>query len=131
MGQQQLLLIVLGVIIVGIAIWAGIALFSAHAVAANKDAIITDLEDLEQDVAAYSMRQQILGGGGGSINGYSIKSSGPWGTGNPNATYTVQILAREALVIGTSKTVTGAFVLIVFDTSGKLILGPLSNGYGG
>ena len=39
MGQQQLLLIVLGVIIVGVAIVAGIGLFNAGAEDAAKDEI--------------------------------------------------------------------------------------------
>ena len=46
MGQQQLLLIILGVIIVGIAIAVGIAMFSSGSVQANKDAIINDMNNL-------------------------------------------------------------------------------------
>ena len=37
MGQQQLLLIILGVIIVGIAIAVGLSLFSAQSIQSNKD----------------------------------------------------------------------------------------------
>jgi hypothetical protein len=39
MGQQQLLLIILGVIIVGIAIAVGLQLFQAGSVGANSDAV--------------------------------------------------------------------------------------------
>ena len=46
MGQQQLLLIVLGVIIVGIAVVVGINLFNANATNANRDAVVSDLNNL-------------------------------------------------------------------------------------
>jgi hypothetical protein len=39
MGQQQLLLIILGVIIVGIAIAVGLQLFQSGSIGANQDAI--------------------------------------------------------------------------------------------
>ena len=43
MGQQQLLLIILGVIIVGIAIAVGISQFGAHSTQANKDGVTASL----------------------------------------------------------------------------------------
>ena len=43
MGQQQLLLIVLSVIIVGIAVAVGITTFQSNAVEANRQAVISDL----------------------------------------------------------------------------------------
>ena len=46
MGQQQLLLIVLGVIIVGIAVVVGINVFTASAASSNRDAITSDLTNL-------------------------------------------------------------------------------------
>lgn len=42
MGQQQLLLIVLGVIVVGIAVVVGINLFNANAESSAKDTIISE-----------------------------------------------------------------------------------------
>ena len=42
MGQQQLLLIVLGVIIVGIAVVVGINLFNANAEESAKDTIVSE-----------------------------------------------------------------------------------------
>ncbi len=46
MGQQQLLLIVLGVIIVGIAVVVGINLFNANAEEAAKDGVVSDCTNL-------------------------------------------------------------------------------------
>ncbi len=42
MGQQQLLLIILGVIIVGIAVAVGITMFQDNAVDQNRSAVIAD-----------------------------------------------------------------------------------------
>jgi len=46
MGQQQLLLIVLSVIIVGIAVVVGINMFSASAASSNLEAVSNDLLNL-------------------------------------------------------------------------------------
>ncbi|GAF89020.1 unnamed protein product, partial [marine sediment metagenome] len=43
MGQQQLLLIVLGVIIVGIAVVAGISMFTSGAAQANLEGVVSDM----------------------------------------------------------------------------------------
>jgi len=43
MGQQQLLLIVLGIIVVGVSILIGSALFNANFESANRDEIISDM----------------------------------------------------------------------------------------
>ena len=46
MGQQQLFLIILGVIIVGIAIAVGLSLFTAQSIQSSRDAIINYLDNL-------------------------------------------------------------------------------------
>ncbi len=72
MGQQQLLIIILGIIIVGIALAVGISLFSASAIQANKDAIINDLNNLAANAYQYSVRPSSMGGGNGMYNRYKI-----------------------------------------------------------
>jgi hypothetical protein len=87
MGQQQLLLIILGVIIVGIAIAVGLSMFTAQSVGANKDAIISDLTNLAANAYQYRIRPSAMGGGGGSTYaGYSIPSTL---ASNENATYSI------------------------------------------
>ncbi len=72
MGQQQLLLIVLGVIVVGIAIVVGINLFNASAVSANRDAVISDLNNLAALSMSYYKKPTSMGGGGNSFTGFAI-----------------------------------------------------------
>lgn len=74
MGQQQLLLIILGVIIVGIAIAVGLSLFSAQSIQANKDAIINDLNNIAAHAYQYKIRPASMAGGEGSYTGYKLPS---------------------------------------------------------
>ncbi len=86
MGQQQLLLIVLGVIIVGIAIVVGINLFNANSVSANRDAVISDLNNIGAMAHQYYMKPTSMGGGGNSFANFNIPSG--FST-TPNGTYSI------------------------------------------
>jgi len=68
MGQQQLLLIILGVIVVGIAVAVGITMFSDSAISANRDALTNDLVNLASRAQQFYRRPTSLGGGGNSFN---------------------------------------------------------------
>ncbi|MCS7081678.1 MAG: hypothetical protein N2561_09800 [Bacteroidetes bacterium] len=72
MGQQQLLLLVLGTVIVGTAIVVGIQAFSANAKKANQDAMLQDLLRLATDAQAWVKKPTEFGGGGGRWNGLTI-----------------------------------------------------------
>jgi hypothetical protein len=67
MGQQQLLLIVLSVIIVGIAVIVGINMFNDQAASSNLDAITADLVNLASRAQQHFRRPTAMGGGGGSF----------------------------------------------------------------
>ncbi len=69
MGQQQLLLIILAVVIVGVAIAVGIVLFKDNATQSNRDAVTTDLINLAARAQQYYRRPSTLGGGQGSFAG--------------------------------------------------------------
>jgi hypothetical protein len=69
MGQQQLLLIVLGVIIVGIAIVVGINLFNANAEESAKDTLVSEGTNLGALAQQYYKKPGALGGGGNSFDG--------------------------------------------------------------
>ncbi len=72
MGQQQLLLIALGVIVVGIAVVVGMDQFSTSAVEANRDAIISDLNFLSVAAQAYYKKPASYGGGNNSFKGWEV-----------------------------------------------------------
>ncbi len=75
MGQQQLLLIVLGIIVVGIAASVGINLFSSSATEINRDLIISVVMSLSSDIQAYYQKETQFGGGGGSYKGWNVPKS--------------------------------------------------------
>ena len=68
MGQQQLLLIILGVIVVGIAVVVGISMFQDNAISANRDALINDLIYLGGRAQQQWIRPRALGGCQGDWN---------------------------------------------------------------
>ena len=74
MGQQQLLLIILGVILVGIAVAVGITMFKDSAVSANRDAVTNDLVNLASRAQQYYRRPKTSGGGGGSFTKLTVGS---------------------------------------------------------
>jgi hypothetical protein len=70
MGQQQLLLIVLGVIVVGIAVVVGINLFNANAETSAQDSIVSQGTNMGALAQQYYKKPVAMGGGGSSfING--------------------------------------------------------------
>ncbi|HLE32199.1 MAG TPA: hypothetical protein VJB38_06300 [Bacteroidota bacterium] len=119
MGQQQLLLIILGVIIVGIAIAVGLSMFTAQSVGANRDAIISDLTNLAASAYQYRIRPTTMGGGGGSYSGYAIA---PSLVSNENGSYTVATAGTATAIgfTGTSAQYTTDSVTGTYGADGKL-----------
>jgi len=79
MGQQQLLLIVLGVIIVGIAVVVGINLFNANAEESTKDGVVSDCTNLGAMAQQYYKKPTSMGGGGNSFVGWVLPGEGVQG----------------------------------------------------
>ena len=101
MGQQQLLLLVLGAIIVGLSIVVGINLFSQGALKANEDAVRQDILTMMSRAEEFYRKPEMLGGGGKDFTnldgfsdlGYRYNSDGSAVSGtaytNDNGTYTL------------------------------------------
>ncbi len=105
MGQQQLLLIILGVIVVGIAVAVGITMFKDNAVSSNRDAVTNDLVNLAARAQQYYRRPTALGGGQGTFAGLTADATGlkkltsmPNGT-NANGTYTISTAGTSTQVV--------------------------------
>jgi len=73
MGTQQILLIVLSVIIVGVAIAVGISMFNSQAYNSNKTAIASDAQSFAAQVVQYYKTPQSQGGFG---NGTATDEAG-------------------------------------------------------
>lgn len=72
MGQQQLLLVILVTIIVGIATVVAINTFGAAADSANLDAVRQDVAQIAAAAQGYYMKPAMLGGGGRSFTGITF-----------------------------------------------------------
>ena len=104
MGQQQLLLIILGVIIVGIAVAVGITMFQDNAVSASRDAVTNDLVQLAAKAQQNYRKPASLGGGGNSFASLTADAAGMLVlvstafSDNDNGTYTISTAGDAASV---------------------------------
>lgn len=74
MGTQQILLIALGVVLVGIAVIVGISLSQASFADQIKDMAIKQMHEVGAMANAYRSRPTDIGGGGGSYKGFKLAS---------------------------------------------------------
>ena len=121
MGQQQLLLVILVTIIVGIATVVAINTFSSAADSANLDAVRQDLAQIASSAQAYYIKPTMLGGGGskfGSItfNNITFPSDSVYNSGlsaaNPNGSYVISGRTDGEFVV-TATPQSGAVATIV------------------
>lgn len=98
MGQQQLLLIVLGVIIVGIAIVVGINIATTSAQSANRDQVIADLNTIANYAQQYYRKPTSMGGGGNTFTGWTIP---PAIDTTGNGSYAATVAAQTVTIVGT------------------------------
>ncbi|WP_020403041.1 hypothetical protein [Gracilimonas tropica] len=96
MGQQQLLLVILVTIIVGIATVVAINTFGSAADSANVDAARQDIGQIAASAQAYYMKPSMMGGGGNSFAGLTFNDisfpsdsvfNGGLSAANANGTY--------------------------------------------
>jgi hypothetical protein len=110
-GQQQLLLIILGVIIVSVGVIVGITMFQDNALEHNRAQVINDLKFLGTKAQHYYSRPMTMGGGSNSFVGLTADArgigmlAGTKYTDNANGTYTIKTAgtATEVVLHGVGK----------------------------
>jgi hypothetical protein len=106
LGQQQLLLIALAIIIVGISIAVSIQLFRSNAIEQKRDLLIEETTSLGYMAIQYYKKPAELGGGSKSFLGWSIPSQMVT-TANGNF-MTSTVTADQVIITGTgTEVVTG------------------------
>jgi hypothetical protein len=110
MGTQQILLIVLSVIIVGIAVAVGITMFNAQAINSNRQAVIGDLNNLAASALAFYKTPATHGGGGNTWSA-DVDNVGNWlgygydSTTNTlttgNGTFVLSVASDVLTIVGT------------------------------
>jgi hypothetical protein len=78
MGQQQLLLLVLGIVIVGLAVVVGIQAFGENQKKANSDALVNDAVRIASDAQAWKLKPAAFGGGAAAtgMEGFTLQQVG-------------------------------------------------------
>ena len=104
MGQQQLLLIVLGTIIVGVAVVVGINMFTIGAINSERDALILDINTVAASAASYWRKPAALGGGARSFVGVSDITSFGSDSSTMNGNFVMSSVTANQFVL----TATGA-----------------------
>jgi len=114
MGQQQLLLIVLGVIIVGIAVLLGIVIFQQSSVDEKRDLVINESLHIAQLAQQYYLKPSALGGGDNSFSGWTIPRQFQTGA---NGSFTATVDPNEVQIVGIGNEVVSGSDLIEVRTT--------------
>ncbi len=98
MGQQQLLLIVLSIIITGIAIVVGINMFGTSAYQANREAALQDAVTIASRAQDWYRKPGVLGGGDRTFNGLNVLNVLGMPDSTANGTYAIAGAGQSATV---------------------------------
>lgn len=91
MGQQQLLLVVLSIVLVGIAVVVGINLFTANSIEQKRTEITSEGVQLASAAQMYYRKTVTYGGGGRTFTGWTVpRQYQPTAAGTFSATVTAQ-----------------------------------------
>ncbi len=97
MGQNQLLLIVLGVLLAGLAIYVALTMFGASAEESTRNAMINDLTAFGNGARLWYEKPVAQGGGGGSFTGFTPGRIGV--RDNANARYFIESASGDLCLI--------------------------------
>lgn len=108
MGQQQLLLLVLGIVIVGLSVVVGIQAFGENQKKANADALVNDAVRIASDAQAWKLKPAAFGGGAAvdlstlqfSNLGYKVNEDGDYE--NLNGTFELSESGSGVLITAKS-----------------------------
>ncbi|MCU0411132.1 MAG: hypothetical protein MUF82_01170 [Bacteroidetes bacterium] len=118
MGQQQLLLVILGILIVGIAISAALGLFGAEEVEQNKEAMRHDILNISIYAKRYYLRPVTMGGGSRSFVGFTIPTKL---LSTANGSYSVSVATKtDVTFVGISANHPANTITVVLNDRGKL-----------
>lgn len=132
MGQQQLLLLVVTTVIVGLAIMIGVEVFGSSMAKANEDSVRKDIIEISSRLQQYYRTPEALGGGGYTFaSDLTFNQIGYYDEGvsgsryeNANGTYTISVSGQVVTITGGGNEagVTLTYTLAANSTLRKLTL---------
>jgi len=105
LGQQQLLLVLLGIVIVGVAIAIAISLFRGNAIDRKREILVGESHNIGSMAISYYKKPRMMGGGGKTFTGWQIPHQM---VTTVNGSYLAQVSANNVIIVGTgTEVVTG------------------------
>lgn len=134
MGQQQLLLLVLGIVVVALAITSGFFIFEENIKKSNAEALVSDAINVATAAQAWKVRPPTFGGQPGSprnnpmdFSGFSFPSislESPHVT--PNGVFTITADSRGLVIVGENTDLRNRVTLTVDGLTEKDIIAVVS-----
>ncbi len=118
MAQQQLLLIVLGTIIVGVAVAVGIDIFTTGAINAERDALMMDVNNVAATAASYWRKPVALGGGSRSFLGVTNVTSFGSDSSNLNGNFIMSSIMTNQFILTATGLNEGVIVVATITQQG-------------
>lgn len=118
MGQQQLLLIVLGTIIVGVAVIVGINMFTKAAVNAEQDALLNDINHVAYLAGPYWHKPASMGGGNRSFLGITDVTAFGADMTNLNGTLVVSNVTGNQFTLTATGATEGVIIVATITQQG-------------
>ena len=118
MGQQQLLLIVLGTIIVGVAVVVGINMFTTGAVNAERDALLQDVNNIASSAASYWRKPAALGGGARDFTGVTSVITFGADSSNANGVFTMNVTSATQFTLTATGANEGVIIVAIVTHQG-------------
>ncbi len=118
MGQQQLLLIVLGTVIVAVAVVVGINMFTTGNVNAERDALLQDINYVAASAASYWRRPGVLGGGARTFVGVTDITKFGADSSNANGNFVMSSVASASFTLTATGSNEGVIVVATITQQG-------------
>ena len=118
MGQQQLLLIVLGTIIVGVAVVVGINMFTTGAINAERDALVQDVNNIASSAASHWRKPAALGGGARDFTGIADVTVFGADSSNANGSFTMTVTNASEIVVTATGANEGVIIVATITQAG-------------
>ena len=118
MGQQQLLLIVLGTIIVGVAVVVGINMFTTGAVNAERDALLQDVNNIASSASSYWRKPAALGGGARDFTGVTSVVTFGADSSNANGVFTMNVTSATQFTLTATGANEGVIIVAIVTQQG-------------
>ncbi len=117
MGQTQILLIVLAVIVIGISVAAGITMFNQSAVTANRDAVVGDCQSILSSAQQYYKKPVDMGGGARAFTGLTLAKLN-WPASNVNGSYALTVNNANQITAAATGVESGVSCSMIYYANG-------------